>query len=75
MFSQVESPYQDDKSPESWTMFLTIDNNKQKTQKFIKKVVYHLDPCFKNNKITTYHHPFLLSLSHGPFIMKADIIF
>ena len=35
------------KVSESWTMFLTIDNNKTKTDKFIKKVVYHLDPSFK----------------------------
>jgi transcription initiation factor IIF auxiliary subunit len=73
-FELVKNPDSDLKS-ESHTLFTTINNNKQASEKLIKKVVYHMHSTMKKSKITTTQHPYLASLPHGPFIVKVEIIF
>jgi transcription initiation factor IIF auxiliary subunit len=59
-----------------WSMFLSIDNNKAITEKFINKVVYYLHPSYKVSRIEALDHPYLLSrTSFGTFIVGCEIHF
>jgi transcription initiation factor IIF auxiliary subunit len=57
-------------------MFLTLDHNPELTDKFVKCVTYFLHPCFKEKKIETYNHPFMLNrASFGRFVIGVEINF
>ena len=57
-------------------MFVALNNDKEQTQKYIKKVTYHLHPTFKPNKIEIVQAPFLLArVGWGYFEIEMDIEF
>ena len=57
-------------------MFVSLNNNPEETQKYIKSVTYHLHPTFRVNKIKLTEAPFLLSrVGWGTFDIKIDIEF
>ena len=57
-------------------MFLTLDNNKELTEKYVEKVIYYLHPSYKENKIEIDQHPYLLSrTSFGRFVIGCEIFF
>jgi transcription initiation factor IIF auxiliary subunit len=57
-------------------MFLSINNCKEETRKFIQKVVYRLHPVYKVNTIVVKEPPFLLSrTAYVQFIVDVEIVF
>lgn len=57
-------------------MFVSLNNNPDETQKYIKSVTYHLHPTFRQNKIKLTEAPFLLSrVGWGTFDIQMDIEF
>ena len=57
-------------------MFVSLNNNPEETQKYIKSVTYHLHPSFRQNKIKLTEAPFLLSrVGWGTFDIQIDIEF
>jgi hypothetical protein len=57
-FSEIKKG---DFTPNRWALFLTLDNNKNITEKYIKYVNYSLPPLYKDTYISTKEHPFMLS--------------
>ena len=35
-----------------WCMYLSLDNDKEKTAKYIEKVIYYLHPSYKKSRIS-----------------------
>ena len=59
-----------------WCMFMSLNNNPEETQKYIKSVTYHLHPTFRPSKIKVEEAPFLLSrLGWGYFEVVMDVEF
>ena len=63
---EVKNPKQSQSNSQTtnnhrWCMFVSLNNNPDETQKYIKSVTYHLHPTFKVNKIKLTEAPFLLS--------------
>ena len=59
-----------------WAMFLSLNNDKKLTERYIKEVKYELHKSYKVNKITIKEAPFMLSrVAWGWFGIKATIVF
>ena len=57
-------------------MFLTLNNDKALTERYIKEVTYKLHPTYKINKITIKEAPFMLSrVAWGSFEIGCTIVF
>jgi hypothetical protein len=59
-----------------WAMFLTLNNDKKLTERYIKEVRYELHPTYKISKITIKEAPFMLSrCAYGSFNIEATVVF
>ena len=59
-----------------WCMFLSMENDKKLTEKYISHVVYHLHSAFKEKTIVSHEHPYLLSrIALGTFKITVEIEF
>jgi YEATS domain-contaning protein 2 len=59
-----------------WVIFLSLDNNATTTKKYIKKVIYHLHPAYKDNRVELPEHAYMLSrTAFGAFVIGCEIIF
>ena len=80
-YEKVKNPASYDKAGKNmlahrWAMFITLDNDVELTQRYIKEVQYILHPTYKVNKITLNKAPFLLSrTAYGSFNVECHITF
>ena len=61
---------------QQWTMFVTINNDKELTNKYIHRVTYGLVDVYKRNSVIVLDVPFLLSRTcYDIFPVKVTINF
>jgi transcription initiation factor IIF auxiliary subunit len=64
------------KQANRWCMYVTINNDRNLTIRYIKKVTYFIHHAHRMNEIAIMEPPFLLSRSaFGKFIVKLEITF
>ena len=57
-------------------MFLSIDGQKELTEKFIDRVVYYLHPSYEIRKIEKKEYPYLISrTAYCKFVIGVEINF
>jgi hypothetical protein len=55
---------------------LTLNNDREATEKVIKCVTYYFDPVFKSKPVSISHHPYLLSrIAYLPYVLGCEIVF
>jgi transcription initiation factor IIF auxiliary subunit len=59
-----------------WSVFFTIENDKNLASKYIQYVTYYLPKCYRKNEIIIKDNPYLLSrTAYGDFVIGAEITF